>query len=499
MDRTASFLLDQVPARLAVTPGGVVTLARTTGSGSIGRLAAPLPGLPPPGAPVLSTYILTTMLFDGMMAGGQGGTCPCSKTLTLDPTTDVVTVAGNKGTITSTVTVSLTGVGSKVSIDLRLEQSGEVRDSVTGEVIYKVANRATGHAEGDACPDASGVARGSMTFGYREDYFDRSGAKTGRNVSESFGGEIRVKADDNARLAGVELSTTGKGADFLMRMAAQDAAPAFEKGWRKGSCIAVLVSPEGGAVEKESVTTVTAKVKHKNDGNELDKPVEAGIAGVKSIDPHNSKQKAPATFRYTAGSADGDSGALSFESVSNRGIGRTEVTFVVGGGWTINSTGTSVETYAAGITNNLKVLIKDLKVTVGKAGALTGSGTMTLSGTSSAVLGPAKCSGTIDEETVPITAFGTFEGVGANAKLRLTLETPTNPNSLVALTCSLPGGGTFKGPATPQAHIGFYRQTLGEFDLPADGGTKTITGHVTISGVSNVETKTTFTVVKAKA
>jgi hypothetical protein len=85
------------------------------------------------------------------------------------------------------------------------------------------------------------------------------------------------------------------------------------------------------------VTSVTVTVKQKFEGTELDKPVEAvSFSGVKSIDPAaGQKQPAPATFRYTAGSTDGDKGAVAFKSVSNRGIGQTSVQFVVGGPTTL--------------------------------------------------------------------------------------------------------------------------------------------------------------------
>jgi hypothetical protein len=495
MDRTVSFLLVQLPDKIRAR------------AGSVGRLAAPLVGLPDPGAPVFGTYLMTTVLFDSLIADRPttlAGTpdpnekCPCTKSATFDPTKDEVTVGGHKGTISTTISMSATVSGSKVSLDIKMKVDGEVRDAATGALLYKISTEATGHAEGDACPDASGVAHASMTFGGGEDYFNASGTKTGTKVSEGFGGQIRMRVDDNAKLSGVDLSTTGRGADFMIRLAAQTAAPAFEKAWRSGMCIAVLVAPLGGDVEPDSVTNVTAKVKHKIEGSELDKPVEAKMAsGVKSIDPAGSKVKAPATFKYTAGSQSGDQGGVSFESVSNRGIGHAGVTYTVGGGWTISSTGSATETYVSGITNTLRVLIKDLKVTAAKGGALTGSGTLTLSGDSTGVLGPARCTGKIDELTVLFNARGTLVGTGPGAVLRLTLETPNSPNSLVALTCAVPGGGTVPFPASPQAHVGFYRQAVGEFDLPADGGTKTTTGTVAFTGLS-VAASATFTVVKAK-
>jgi hypothetical protein len=83
---------------------------------------------------------------------------------------------------------------------------------------------------------------------------------------------------------------------------------------------------------------VTAKVRQRFEGAELDKPVEASLSGVKLIEPAGQKVPAPATFIYTAGSKDGDKGEVSFKSVSNRGIGETKVTFTVGGGWITDNT-----------------------------------------------------------------------------------------------------------------------------------------------------------------
>jgi hypothetical protein len=77
------------------------------------------------------------------------------------------------------------------------------------------------------------------------------------------------------------------------------------------------------------VTNVTVSVRQRYEDTQLEKPVEATFSGVKSLDPAGQKQPAPATYTYTAGSTNGDTGQLAFKSVSNRGIGHTSLQFVV--------------------------------------------------------------------------------------------------------------------------------------------------------------------------
>ena len=482
MDRTASFQLVQLPGKVK---------AQQAARGPGGRLAAPLAGLPPDGAPVFATYLMTTVFFNELVAQAASEKSSASKTATLAPDTDEVTVSGNKGTITTTTTATVTLDRSKVSLDIKMKVAGEVRDAVTGAVLYKVSAEATGHADGDACPDASGTARARMQFTGKEDQFDAAGAQTGSSVSEAFGGEIRFKVDDNAKLAGVEVSPNGQGAEIMLRLAATTAGPTFEKVWRSGTCVEVLVDPKGGEVESGSVTDVTAKVRHKIEGNELDKPVEAKLtSGVKTIDPSGSKVKSPAKFRFTAGSDAGDAGGVAFESVSNRGIGQTSVTFTVGGGWTISSTGTLKEDFGEGtFSGNFRVSMKELKVTAGKDGALTGSGTLSLSGTIGSL---GDCSGPI-EQTANVTASGTVVGTGPGAVLRLKLSTPATPGVTFKLSCL----GLPLVELISEAHTDRFGVALGEFELPADGGTKAVRGTATFGEIS-FTASANFTVARAK-
>lgn len=501
MDRTASFLLAQLPARLSALLPRSALAPRSTGAGAAGgRLAAPRNGLPPPGAQVLGAYLITTQGFDSLLQkttetmglnekGQPIETCPCSKTETVPLTTDEVTVEGNKGTIRSTMTMSATFNGSKVSLDITIKVEGEVRDAATGALLYKISNEATGHADGDVCPDASGTARAYMLFGGHEDYFEASGGKTGKRVSESFGGELRIRADDSARIAGVDISPTGQGGELMMRLAAQSTAPAFEKAWRSGACVAVIVSPEGGDVDRDSDTTVTVKVKHKIEGNELDKPVEPKFDGLKSIEP-TTKQKAPATYHYTAGSADGDRGSVTFESVSNRGIGHRTVTFTVGGGWKVSSVGSLTETVAAtGSRHSVQVSFTDVKVIAGKDNALSGSGPITLKGSFEARLGDVVCSAPIDR-TFPVTLTGLMTGTGPAAVLKLRVNAPTPPGQMLRLTCD---DVTIDVPQPGEGN--FYGFALGELELPAAGGTKSFDRSAVVA-LAAVRATATVTVVR---
>jgi hypothetical protein len=498
MDRAASFQLTPLPARFraaAASDSGIRTTRGTSSAG--GRLAAPRNGIPPPTAPVLGTYLITTVGFSSAMEIPEytgPDVCPCTKTETSPINTDVpdeVAINGNKGTITTTMTASATVNKSKVSMDITIKIDGEVRDGKTGALLYKVASQSTGHIDGDACPDASGTATAHMLFSGSEDYFDSNGAKTSSRVSESFGGEMRVRVDDNAKIAAVDIKPTGQGGEFMVRLAAQSIGPSMEKAWRSGMCIAVLVSPESGDVEKESDTSVVVKVKHKVEGNELDKPVEPKLDGVKTIDP-TSKQKAPATYRYTAGPKDGDRGTITFESVSNRGVGHQVVSYAVAGGWTISLVGTSVESVAAvGSVNSTRISFTNVKVTSAKDNALNGSGEINVTGTFEAAIGDVYCSAPIARKFA-FNLTGGVAGTGPAAVLKLKLSAPSPANDVLHLACD---GVTIDVPQPGETD--FFGFTLGEMELPAAGGTVSFDRSKVVA-LASVRATATVTVVPAK-
>ena len=137
-------------------------------------------------------------------------------------------------------------------------------------------------------------------------------------------------------------------------------------------------------------------------------------------------------------------------------------------------------------------------MTAAKDGTLSGSGTMTMSGTSTSTIGSLTCTGQIEEKTVKVGVTGALVGTNPGAILKLSLVTDENPNWLVAMTCTAPGGATVKTPATPRAHVGFYRQALGDFTLPADGGTEVHYRTVAVGAALSVNGLGEFSIVRGK-
>lgn len=292
------------------------------------------------------------------------------------------------GDSTATVTVNGQGVamssGSRVWATFTFDLSGTVTNNNTGATATMTGS-ASSRIEIDACPDVSGHSKGKVSLSSRES------ASNGVGWTRDLTGDFDITVDDEANISNVAVDAQAResvapntregqesdGHDLGIRthvefgversfagMTHNDAAltlevtdeenattedllPLFtsaltavtagahilgsaaEKFWQDGKCIEVIVAPAGEDVDPDSTTEVTVKVKHRIEGNELNKPVEANLAGVKSIEPAGVKKPAPATFTYTAGPADGDKGDVEFKSVSNRGIGKKTVTFTV--------------------------------------------------------------------------------------------------------------------------------------------------------------------------
>ena len=374
-----------------------------------------------PGTAIFAPWTIATLAYEGSMSQGVSntrltndedtlggctsgfGSCsdpaPVKKpsemsdtyTDPIQPTEEHVTVAGQPGVIRTTSTVTTTVDGSRIAIDIEIKVSGEIHDA-NGATIYRINSTGKGHIDGDACPDASGIATAHISFSASESYFSAASGAGGFGLQEDFSANVRIRADDNANLAGVEIiakahetSSGGLGAagapgeltphelnagatftlpndpatgfgpsvvtgvstdstaaaslllgmGIFAQLPAKAAAKAAETAWRSGMCVRVSPSPAGGDVAKDSTTEVNVTVRQRYDGLELNKPVTATLSGPKSIEPAGQAQPAPATFSYTAGPKDKDTGTVTFKSVSNRGIGQTTVYFQVGGGWKI--------------------------------------------------------------------------------------------------------------------------------------------------------------------
>lgn len=84
------------------------------------------------------------------------------------------------------------------------------------------------------------------------------------------GGDGTFNAKDVTK---AEVDATYRGAEKLVGFAVYVSGKAAEKIWRSGKCIEVVVAPNGGDVAANSITSVTAKVRHKFDGDELQRPI----------------------------------------------------------------------------------------------------------------------------------------------------------------------------------------------------------------------------------
>jgi hypothetical protein len=417
MDQSESKLLEKELDALKADISGSTAQAPT----------AVLVDLPTPGTTIIGPWVIATEMFKSGMADGitntrtldDGpapggcvagmGTCSadtsgntpqsgsktesghgCSTGTCEGPATEIVTVAGIPGIVFTDTTMTVSYDGSSITMDIKITTYGNITDPVTHATVYRIESTGTAHISGDACPDASGIARIHIEFTAKENYFnaaDPTRAKDGYGLNQTYSADVRVKADDNANLAGIDISAkahedsnggvpppgssqsdlTSHSADasdtqsfgysptggftggnpigqtattvealglapfmdLYTALPAKTAAKATETAWRSGMCIVVHADPNGGKVAKDSLTSVKVTVKQRYEGTELDKPVEATFSGVKALEPLGQKQPAPATFRYTAGSTLGDKGDMTFKSVSNRGIGHTAVQFVV--------------------------------------------------------------------------------------------------------------------------------------------------------------------------
>jgi hypothetical protein len=238
-------------------------------------------------------------------------------------------------------------------------------------------------------------------------------------------------------------------------------------------------------VGADSTTKVSAKVRHRFENTELDKPVEATMTGVKSIEPAGSKVPSPASFTYTAGPKPEDAGIVTFKSVSNRGIGETTATFTVGGKELAVSIDGKSTTSAFGVSYRTAVKVNGLRLARQPDGSYLGSAPAT---TSIQLLGDIPCPSAFKEK--------------GKVTLRATREPSPDPaaapNWLITLA---PGskfttsGDCFGVPieqviqSGPNGFTGDFIDLLGTMTIGGDGGTLKIKKTVPV-GVS----KTVFDV-----
>lgn len=283
--------------------------------------------------------------------------------------------------------------------------------------------------------------------------------------------------------------------NLFMETTVAAASKEAEKLWRSGKCLELIVDPEGGDVEPDSITEVTAKLKHKIEGNELDKPIEATLSGVKTLEPAGEKQPAPATVAYTAGPNDGDVGKIAFKSVSNRGIAEKTVTFTVRPAtWNVTFTGTDTEVFGP-VSNTFAAVLTDLKITA-NGEVLSGTGNLHFTGTvATSARGAAECTGPLDQVGTSVVT-GTLVGTGADAVLRVVVRSTSPPGQSTHMTCTGILGAMGHADLPADGYIERFGEPLAEFDLPAAGGTVPISKAAAVGGLFQVTVEGSFVVTK---
>jgi hypothetical protein len=500
-----------------------------------GQLAGIGPLAPEPGFNTWMVFATLISTLDDFQREPRSGT--------VDLPPETVEVEGNTGTITTTITVNAIASGSKLSVDLTMKMKGQVIDRASGAVLYSIDSIVSGHIDLDFCPDEGGHTTANVKLTSSEVYGSGGGSK---GVSKDFSGSVGITVGDDAniqkvegtaqgsedakgvgpagsgetattrtasdniandgsgqRLSGVpraiafggEGTTADQQAGFIGTMSVfvetmvMAAAKEAEKLWKSGKCLELIIDPKSGDVEADEVKDVTATLKHRIEGDELDKPVTATLVGVKSLEPAGQKQPAPATVTFTAGPREGDVGRIAFKSVSNRGIVETEVTYTVhASGWKVTFKGSDEEALPPVVKNEFSVELTDLTVKA-KDKVLTGTGKLHLKGTVTS--GP--CSGKVNQvATSEVT--GTLEGDGPTAVLRIIIHSTSPAGDVVHMRCTPSGGADIRA----SGHAERFGEAIATLELPAVGGTVNFSNTASIGGVMQITVKGTFTVTKTR-
>lgn len=487
--------------------------------GQIAAIGAPVPLAPSPGINSWLVFGTLISVLDHLAKEPKSGT--------FEEPPETIEIAGNTGTITTTTTLKAVVSGSQLSVDITMKTKGQVVDRATGAVLYSIDSTVTGHIDVDFCPDSGGKSAANVKLTSSEIYVrGGAGGSSAKGVSSEFSGSASISVGDDANIVRVDgtqqgsedakggvsppgggdaeltastrymtdnIANDGKGSRLPgvprdIKLGGEGSTPAdqarmigntivfvetmvmaaakeAEKLWKSGKCVELIVTPDGGDVEANEVTSVTATLKHKIEGNELDKPVEASFTGKQSLDPASGKQPAPATVSHTAGPDQGDAGSIAFRSVSNRGIAEKTVTFTVGStAWSVAFKGTTTQTANAALGPekiSLAATISDLRAS-SKDGQLSGSGKLHLKGTHTA--GCFK--GSLDQ-VVPIDLEGSLVGTGPDAVLRVTFRRPSASTGTIVLACP----DIASWPFPDSGYSEFFWFVVGTVDLPAAGGT----------------------------
>lgn len=235
--------------------------------------------------------------------------------------------SATQGELTMTTTAS-SDVQPCPDPDGRLELSADVAVRVG---LGQAGGSIELHVDATGLLDNDANLAGS-NYTYRQQYAAYSQGK-GEFLDHSgnAAGEVTVNRYSEAATAEFALGAAEMAAG-LAYLVANDLQKAAETGWSSGRCVDLQLTPseDPGSLEPDAQITIEAAPRSTTDGTQTGGSVTATLSGEGSLDPTGSPLSAPATFDYRAPSEKDRHDTASFESRSNRGIGRATLELSTG-------------------------------------------------------------------------------------------------------------------------------------------------------------------------
>ena len=306
-------------------------------------------------------------------------------------TDSVQTADGFRQEVNLVMTVTIETGGGRVSGDLTLTATDRIFDARDNAFVGLYTSTSHGHFDVNACPDASGIGAGSYTFETKHELNDvsRAGGAVRSGASRSTKAPFSVENGDDAHLKAIKATldlsadasgpgtsggpgptsafdwaanqvlqvviprgggTTGSGdsvavtgtggegaggtlalSSAMAQLFISEIGKQAELFWRSGKCFEVKTNVESKKVERgEHLDVEVSSVVQQFGGGTVAKPVVIQFAGKDQIDPASGTPlDVPATVSFTAGQEPRDTGTLTIEQISNRGIARKVLEFEV--------------------------------------------------------------------------------------------------------------------------------------------------------------------------
>lgn len=201
------------------------------------------------------------------------------------------------------------------------------------------------------------------------------------DFSATADGDVTVNRHSDAVTPGFIIGVAESGAG-LAYMVAHNLQKAAEKGWASGRCVDLELAPsDEPGLEPGATVTIDAASRSTVATRPTGGTVVGTLAGAGVLDPTGRRPETPAIFRFTAPSERDQSGTMSVESRSKRGIGTGRLTLPTEGR-AFAASGARVENSGSGTTCSLSApfTIPGNTVTFAFTPAGESGGTWTASG-----------------------------------------------------------------------------------------------------------------------